>query len=483
MITRSLATLGFPLALVACGGATTSAAGGPGAPGAPASLAAPQQVAAVAPTEERSASSTWVGVAGESGSLLPGTHETFLGVWVDVPEKGGDGRAPVATAVVVDTSGSMAGDKIVNARAGAKRFLDGLKDGDIASLVRFDDNAREIVPPTRLDRTSRMRLSSAVSELSADGATNIFEGIRLGGTHLMDAPSTHAVRRIVLLSDGIATAGPTSREVLGALADRAAARGVQVTAIGVGLDYDEGTLNEIAMRSAGRLYHVAHSEQLASLLEQEQKLLRSTRAANAFLDVMPAAGVEILGVDSTRVERRENGALRIPVGALFAGQRREYLVRARVTAPAEGAHAMASVRLHFADPADGNLERVQEAVARYEVTSDASRVASMRDQRVQSIFAMAEASRATQAAAERIEGDRFAEAEADLAVVEQRLAQQQAVSKDMKQKERLAENQRMVAQARASTAGAARAPAAAKPAAKRAAKLDANNAFMDSAGY
>lgn len=482
MITRSFATLGLPLALVACGGATTTSTGGPAAP-APGASGAPQQVAEAAPGEERPASSTWVGVAGESAALLPGTHETFLGVWVDVPEKGGASRAPVATSVVVDTSGSMAGDKIVHARSAAKRFIDGLQDGDISSLVRFDDNAREIVAPTLIDRASRMRLGSAVSELSADGATNMFEGIRLGGMHVMNAPSTHAVRRIVLLSDGIATAGPTSREVLGALADKAAARGVQVTAIGVGLDYDEATLNEIAMRSSGRLYHVGNTEQLAGLMEKEQKLLRSTRAANAFVDIMPAPGVQILGVDATRVEQREGGALRIPVGALFAGQRREFLVRARVTAPAEGAHAMASVRLHFADPAENNLERVQEAVARYEVTNDTSRVASTRDERAGSIFAMAEASRATREAGERIDGDRFAEAEADLAKVEQRLAQQQAVAKDAKQKQRLADNQAMVAQARASAAGAARAPAAAKPAAKRAAKLEANDAYMDSAGY
>ena len=481
MITRSFATLGLPLALVACGSATTPDARGPAAP--PAGASSDLQVASSSPGEDGPApSSTWIGVAGESAAFLPGTHETFLGVWVDVPERGG-GRAPVATSVVVDTSGSMAGDKIVHARAGAKRFLDGLQDGDIASLVRFDDGAREIVAPTLLDRSSRARLTGAVSELSADGATNMFEGIRLGGTHLMNAPASHAVRRIVLLSDGIATAGPTSREVLGALADRAAERGVQVTAIGVGLDYDEGTLNAIAERSSGRLYHVASSEQLAGLLEEEQKLLRGTRAANAFVDVMPAPNVEILGIDGARMERQESGAIRVPLGALFAGQRREMLVRARITAPSEGTHGLASVRLHFADPADGNLERVQEAVARYEVTTDPARVASAKDSRTQAIFAMAEASRVTRTAADRIEADRFEEAERDLAAVEKQLAQQQALAKDDKQKERLAANQRMVAQARASAAGAARAPAAARPAAKRAAKLEANDAFMDSAGY
>jgi len=437
---------------------------------------------AAATGEERPEASQWLGVAGESAAMMPGSHETFLGVWVDVPDRAA-AHAPVATSVVIDTSGSMAGDKIVNARASAKRFIDGLKDGDIASLVSFDDAARQLVPPTRLDATSRVRFGGAVSELRADGATNLFEGIRMGGMNLMDAPSTHAVRRIVLVSDGIATAGPTSREILGALADKASLHGVQVTAVGVGLDYDEGTLNDIAMRSSGRLYHVGNSTQLATMLEQEMKLLRGTRAANAFVDVMPGAGVTLTGVDGTRTQTREGGGLRIPIGALFAGQRREFLVRARVDAPNEGSHAIASVRLHFSDPADGNLERVQEAVARYDVTTDQTRFANLKDERVQGIWSLAEASRATQRAADQIEGDRFDDAERDLAKVEKQLQVQAAASKDAKTRVRIEDNARMVGQARASAGGAAKAPAAAKPAAKRAAKLEANDAYMDSAGY
>ena len=84
MNTRSLATLGLPLALAACGGATTpSPAPASPTPSAPADLA----VAAPSGGEDGPApSSTWIGVAGESAAFLPGTHETFLGVWVDVPE-------------------------------------------------------------------------------------------------------------------------------------------------------------------------------------------------------------------------------------------------------------------------------------------------------------------------------------------------------------------------------------------------------------
>ena len=164
-------------------------------------------------------------------AMMPGSHETFLGVWVDVPG-GGTSKAPVATSVVVDTSGSMAGEKIVNARAAAKRFLDGLNDGDIASLVRFDDSAREIVAPTRLDRVSRARLSGAVSELSADGALA-----------LVADTQNHTIRKLVVSTGEVTTLAGSPRNAGSANGTGSTARFFHPEAVALSGD---GTLALIA---------------------------------------------------------------------------------------------------------------------------------------------------------------------------------------------------------------------------------------------
>ena len=61
--------------------------------------------------------------------------------------------------------------------------------------------------------------------------------------------------------DGRANVGPSSPEALGDLAARGTEDGVQVSAIGVGLDYDERTLGELARRSSGRMYHLEEPSQ------------------------------------------------------------------------------------------------------------------------------------------------------------------------------------------------------------------------------
>src|SRR5262249_50817101 len=140
--------------------------------------------------------------------------------------------------------------------------------------------------------------------------------------------------------------------------------------------------------------------ELTAILQQENGLLRATAATAAYVDIVPAPGVEILGIDTTH-SVPVDGATRVPLGSMFAGQHREMLVRVRVTAQAGGAHPLASVRLHFRDPSDGNVERVQETVARYQLARDAAEVAANENARTREIVTVSDANKLAAAAAEK----------------------------------------------------------------------------------
>jgi Ca-activated chloride channel family protein len=451
------------------------------------SAAPPSAVALVAAPAEapprRDPSAPWIGAAGASDLVLAGSEDTFLGVWVDVPAASRATHAPVALSLVVDTSGSMAGAKMDNARRAAKDLIDRLGDGDIVSITTFSDSAEERLPATRLDRASRARIDAAIAELVPDGGTNLFDGLRFGEARAAMAPATHPVRRVVVISDGRANVGPTSAEILGALAARGADQnGVQVTAIGVGLDYDETTLNTLAIRSSGRLYHLAEPAELAGILEQELALLQRTRATDAFIDVVPAPGVRVLGAEGVRASW-QGGALRIPLGSMFEGQHREMLVRVRVDSTADGVRPLASVRFGFRDPSDGNLERLQEVVARYELSRDAGAVAARSNAKTQAMVAVQEAAAVRVAAAQELSAGDAEEAEQKLAVAEQSLRQKAERVADAKEKQRVLQAAEGVATARKGARAVAAAPAAAKPAKARAEALDMNSAGMKAMGY
>jgi Ca-activated chloride channel family protein len=436
-----------------------------------------------APDEpSRSPSAPWVGAAGASDFVMAGVSDTVLGVWVDVPNASQHKHAPAAVALVIDVSGSMAGSKIENARLSARALVEKLSDGDIVSIHTFSDEAHERVAPTMLDRSSRAAIGRVIDSLEPTGGTNLFDGLRLGESRSFTAPATHPVRRIVVISDGVANIGPSTPEILGELASRGAESGVQVTAVGVGIDYDEHTLNALAMRSNGRLYHISEPRELSAMLESELGLLQATAATNAVLEVVPAPGVQILGVDGLRTEWGPNGALRFQLGTMFGGQHREMAVRVRVTAQADGTHPLASVRFHFRDTADGNLDRVQEVVARYQVTSDHVALEQHMNAHTQTIVTTQEASRAALAAADSLNKGSYESAEKDLAIAENKLRASAATASSSADKQRMIVAAGKMADARVKTKAAAAAPPAAKPA-MRSPALDVNAAAMKSMGY
>ncbi|MFO0762750.1 MAG: VWA domain-containing protein [Byssovorax sp.] len=436
-----------------------------------------------AQTDQPRQTGPWVGAAGGSDFVLSGTNDTVLGVWVDVPQGLQKGHAPSAVSLVIDTSGSMAGPKMENARASARALVDRLKDGDIVSIVAFSDQVDEKLPPTVLSASSRASINRVIAGLEPLGGTNMFDGLRIGESRCFNAPTTHPVRRVVMISDGIANVGPSSPEILGEVAAKGSEHGIQVTAVGVGLDYDERTLNALAIRSSGRLYHISEPDEMSAMLEKEIGLLQATAATDAFIEVVPAPGVQLLGADGIRTEWGTAGAMRIPLGTMFGGQHREALLRVRVTAGGDGQHALASVRFHFRDPSDGNLERVQEVVARYQVTSDRLAIEQHKNQKTQTILATQEASQQALAAAQQLNQGNFDEADKALAKAEEKLQASAAGAGSAADRQRILASAAQVSSVRKDARAAAAAPKASPAAAPRPAALKANKAAMEAAGF
>lgn len=345
------------------------------------------------------AQSGWVNGSPVQTRIRVGANgETFVGVWIDAPRQPpARTRAPMAVSLVIDTSGSMAGDKIQNARMAAASLLESLAPGDVVSIYGFSNGVTELAPPTTVSVQSRGGLMQRLNMLYAAGGTNLYGGVQAAVGRMHQAPSTHPVRRIFLISDGHANIGPSDPASLANLAAGSTEVGTQITAIGVGLGYDQQTLSSMVVRSSGRLYHLQQPQQMASILRQELDLLSRSVAVNGVLEVVPAPGVTILGSATTGAEV-VNGRLRLPLGAVYAGQQREVLFRARVDTERAGRRPLAQVRLAYREPGERE-SRTQSARLTYQVTPDAAAARSSRVARVEAMIANHRATEAQQRAA------------------------------------------------------------------------------------
>ncbi len=424
----------------------------------------------------------WVSAATSSDFMIAGSSEQAFGVFIDVPPGAAAGHVPTSLTLAVDTSGSMRGEKIAHAREAAGRLVRELEDGDRLSIVTFADRGRVRMQPIEIDSSTRRTAMAVLEELSADGGTAMFEGLKVAESVMWSTPDTHLVRRLVVISDGKATEGPTSPEELGRVAEVGLQKGIQITSMGVGLDYDESTLNALAIRSSGRLYHVEHSEQLPGIVEREVALLESTVAADVKVELVAAPGVQLLGTDTAQVQWTTDGLI-VPVGAVFEGQQRELLVRARVTDAREGTKVLASVRLHFRDPSEDGLARVQEAVLRATVTDDPSLVAAHSQSRTQTLIAMREASMFTQQASLQASAGDLNRADRELAAAEERLTRQAAVTHNKTDKDRVLRSAKSIAKKRKKLSAVKAAPAPVRAKESRSLSLDLNDEAMDGMGY
>ncbi len=135
-------------------------------------------------------------------------------------------RVPVSLGIVLDTSGSMAGEKMDDARAALDRFvLDLLDERDEVFLYRFSDHPI-LVQDWTADRT---RVSRAMSRIAPNGGTALYDAV-LEALPLARR-GHHQKKALVIISDGNDTSSlSTLRDV------RAAVRDSEVLVYAVGID-------------------------------------------------------------------------------------------------------------------------------------------------------------------------------------------------------------------------------------------------------
>ncbi len=146
--------------------------------------------------------------------------------------------------LVVDTSGSMEGDKLELTKAGLESFLLRILAEDRVGLITFDSSAREVVAPQPLNE-NRIELQSAISDMRATGKTAIFDALELARQSLEALPPAEdeRIRAIVLLSDGADNASSISMDQLAQNFDET---GISIFPVAYGADADETILNQIA---------------------------------------------------------------------------------------------------------------------------------------------------------------------------------------------------------------------------------------------
>lgn len=165
---------------------------------------------------------------------------------------------------VVDTSGSMAGEKMDQAKAALRAFLASLRPSDCFQIVAFASNVQPFFeapqPASAENVTAALR---RVEQLQAAGGTNIGEALR---TALENVPPAGDgppwLCQVVFVTDGEPTVGVIAPNDILALCQQSDRRQQRLFALGVGADLDVRLLDDLVLQHRGARDFVRRNEKI-----------------------------------------------------------------------------------------------------------------------------------------------------------------------------------------------------------------------------
>ncbi len=225
-------------------------------------------------------------------------------------------REPLRLAVVLDHSGSMRGHRLDAAKRCASYLAGQLGPRDALSIVAYGNEARLLQP---LGRPDPAATGAALASLFAKEMTNLSAGW-LKGYHEIST-TEDGLRRVLLLTDGLANRGITDPARLAALAGQAAGHGVSTTTIGVGEGFDEDLLTAMADAGGGESHYAEGADDVPGIFAREFGDLATLVAQNLTLELRPSAAVTEFGLLNDLPVTETQEGWRIEIGDAVAGQR------------------------------------------------------------------------------------------------------------------------------------------------------------------
>ena len=203
--------------------------------------------------------------------------------------------APLNLALVIDRSGSMdTPEKMPYLKRSLRVFLQSLAANDIVSIVGYSTEPEVIVPARQVGDGAW--IDQAIARLEPGGSTNLHGGLMLGFREVDRGFDVRRNNRVVLLTDGIANAGVTDPERIAADAQEYNQRGIYLSTIGLGRDFNDALLSRLAIQGQGAYHFIDSAEEMDKVFRKEVLGLVQKAAGDVSILLSPGDGVRLVAL-------------------------------------------------------------------------------------------------------------------------------------------------------------------------------------------
>ena len=172
-------------------------------------------------------------------------------------------KQSAALALVLDRSGSMAGEKLETAKSAAVAAAEVLGRNDSIGVTAFDSEAHVVAPMTRV--TSISAVAGQIASLAAGGGTNMEPAIKIARESLQRVKAK--IKHMIILTDG-----QTSGSGYEATAAQCRAEGITISTVAIGEGSFLGLLQAIASAGGGQAYNTTDAQSITRIFTQDTLL-------------------------------------------------------------------------------------------------------------------------------------------------------------------------------------------------------------------
>ncbi|GGM10241.1 von Willebrand factor type A domain-containing protein [Dactylosporangium sucinum] len=303
------------------------------------------------------------------GMRLPTTHrgadETarLLRIGLQTSAAPSGERRDAALTFVVDVSGSMAeAGKLELVQHGLHTLVDQLRPTDSVAIVAYSDEAEVLRPMTAV--RDRGALHAAIDRLRVAGSTNLEAGLLKGYDIARSAFRTEATNRVILLSDGLPNVGSTDATSLVREVREAAAKQITMMGVGVGSDYGDKFMEQLADKGDGYVVYVSERDEAARIFVDQLPAALSVRALDAKaqveFDSRAVLSYRLIGYDNRTLSASQFRDDRVDGGEVGPGHAVTALYALHLRPGAEG--HLADVRVRWLDPRSKEATEILQPV-------------------------------------------------------------------------------------------------------------------------
>ena len=195
-------------------------------------------------------------------------------------------RNPLNLSMVLDKSGSMEGDKIVSLRQAAKNVIGLLGDDDYVSITAFSDRVFKIAPSQLA--SDKSMFEAVIDSIRDGGGTAMSGGMQQGYKELQKYLSPDRVNRMLLLTDGQTFGDEDECRKLG---DEMGGKDIVIQALGLGEDWNEDLLDEVAEASGGNADFIETPDKINDFFQDAVQRMQAAVVQNAQLILRMVNGV------------------------------------------------------------------------------------------------------------------------------------------------------------------------------------------------